>query len=562
MDYGELVGTYEELAATQSRLEKTEILATLLKEAERDRLGPVVRLLRGRTFERWESGDLGISSSLTHEAISRATGIEMETIETWWRETGDLGDAAARATQEATQVTLVSGKLTVDLVHDTLRSLADMSGSGSRDRRVGEIAGLLTNAEPLEAKYLVRTVCGAMRLGIGEGILRDAIAWAFLEESETGAAAVQSALDVTNDFGVVARTARDQGRNGLASLEMEVFRPIKPMLAQQAEDLQTAFTELAAPDGTVLLEVKYDGMRAKLHGEGDDYRIYSRRLEDVTAQFPDIERAMADISLDRFVIEAEVVGFDPENERPVPFQELSRRITRKYEIDRLKEEVPVRVFVFDLLYDDNDLLLAEPLRERLRGLNEPIRETQDRLMRADHLVTDDPAEATQFRASALASGHEGIMVKNLDAAYQPGSRVGYQQKVKSTHDPLDLVVTRAKWSEGRKSDFLGRPYLACRDAEGALREVGRMHTGFTDEELETFHGLVEPLIQSLEGREAALRPEVVLEVECAEIQRSTTYDAGYALRFPRLKRIRPDLAVEDIDTLHTVAEMYESQSES
>jgi DNA ligase-1 len=520
-----------------------------------------VRLIRGRVFAPWESRDLGVSSSLASDAVVKATGVEGDRVEALWREEGDLGDAAAEAVAVRTQQTLFSQPLTVDDVYGTLRELATYEGSGSQSRQVDAVAGLVSDADPGEARYVVRTIVGAMRLGVGEGLVRDGIADAFLDGSESAVRAVERAYEVTNDFATVAERARVEGRAGLGALDVEVFRPIKAMLAGTAEDLETVLEDLIGDSDAALLEVKYDGVRAKLHHRDGETRAFTRRLEDVTAQFPDVVAA-ADGHLDasEYIVEAELVGYDPETGDPVPFQELSRRIKRKYDIEAVADEIPVRVYPFDLLYLDGNSYLDAPLEERLAALSACLSPADGTIERAESLRTDGVDSAERFYEAALAAGHEGVMVKNLDATYQPGSRVGYQRKVKPTMEPLDLVVTRAKWSEGRKSDFLGRPYLACRRADGSLLEVGRMHTGFTDDDLAEFTDLVEPLVQSVDGREAKLDPEVVLEVEYEEIQESPKYDSGYALRFPRFLRIRHDLGPEDADSFERVRTLYEGQT--
>lgn len=331
------------------------------------------------------------------------------------------------------------------------------------------------------------------------------------------------------------------------------------MLAQKAESLDDALSDLGDTDGVVLLETKYDGIRAKLHRVDGETRMFTRRLEEVTTQFPDVIRAVDDcITAESMIIEAEIVGRAPATGAPVPFQELSQRVKRKYDIEAMAEEIPVTIHVFDILYVDGESLIDTPLRDRLQAFHAVYTGESEVCQRAEHVETASMSEAAEFYESSLAAGHEGVIAKNLDATYQPGSRVGYQQKVKPTMDSLDLVVTRAKWSEGRKSDYLGRPYLACRDGDD-FKEVGRMHTGFTDAQLEEFTALVEPLIQDVDGREADLRPEVVLEVEFEEIQDSSKYDSGYALRFPRLVAIRSDLSTDDIDTLEVLQSLYQNQ---
>lgn len=561
MEYASLVEVYTELEATAATLEKRDILANLFAQTDPELLPMVVKLSRGNIFASWESGDLGVSTALAVEAIARATGIDDDQLQEWWREEGDLGDAAAKAVANRSQQTLRTQPLDVERVYETLREAATYTGSGSQGRRVDTIAGLVSDASPAEARYIIRTVVGAMRLGVGEGITRDAIAVAFLDESEAAVTAVQEAYEVTNDFAIVAERVRESGCEGLRELDVAVFRPIKPMLAHKADSLDSALNDLGDVQGEVLVEAKYDGMRAKLHRQGDEARMFTRRLEDVSEQFPDVISVLEEnVDAESCIIEAEVVGYDPDTGDHVVFQELSQRIKRKHDIEETVRELPVTNYVFDLLYVNGESLLDTPLRERLDQLDTIVTPVEQDIERAANIRTASVEEAMDFYERAVEEGHEGVMVKNLDATYQPGSRVGYQLKVKATMEPLDLVVTRAKWSEGRKSDYLGRPYLACRTTDGDLREVGRMHTGFTDAQLEEFTALVEPLIQEIDGREAQLEPKVVLEVEYEEIQESPKYSSGFALRFPRLKRIRPNLDPNDIDTLDRVKELYNQQT--
>ena len=612
MEYASLVAVYDRLADTQSTHRKVAIVAETLVETPREDLPMVLRLLRGELFAPWDPAELGVSSSLASRAIERATGVPEAEVEADWRETGDLGSAAARAVERAVQQTLVSETLTVERVYGDLRALAGYEGAGSEDRRVDTVAGLLADADPDEAKYVVRTALGHLRLGVGRGTVRDAIAAAFLggDPDEPGqtpdddVAAVERALQVTNELGLVAQTAAESGRAGLADLDLEVGRPVEVMLAEKADSVEAAVADALEASGTgriegegdgsdgqdggrgdgsgdadspappaPLSEYKVDGFRAQVHfeaggssgdgSEGDGHggtgpRVFTRRLEDVTAQFPDVVDAMDGFEAASYIVEGEVVAYDPDTGEPVPFQQLSRRIKRKHDVQRLVEEVPVVIYLFDLLYLDGESLLDRTLLERVDALEGRLTERAREIERMPNLRSRDPDRVRAFYEDALEAGHEGIMVKTADAAYQPGKRVGYTRKVKPTMESLDLAVTRAKWSEGRRSNNLGRLYLACRDGDD-FREVGRLSTGFTDEQLADLTARLEPHIREQDGRDVDLEPTEVLEVAYEELQQSPEYDSGYALRFPRFEGFRDDLDVADADTLERVESLYESQ---
>ncbi|WP_224447644.1 ATP-dependent DNA ligase [Haloprofundus salilacus] len=580
MEYAALVDVYRRLEATASTTEKTAVLADCFAAASETQLPLVATLVRGNVFSAWDSRELGVSSSLTREAIWKATGVDDDQVETWWRERGDLGDAAALAVENRAQRTLFSETLTVELVHETLTDVAEYTGEGSQSRRVDDVAKLLTSADPDEARYVVRTVVGAMRLGIGEGTVRDAIAAAFLDGSDSAVSAVERAHQLTNDFRVVAETARDEGIEGLRALDVELFRPVKVMLAQKAESVENALVEVRGDDDggddvddeaeatdaglsnrrpTVRCEYKYDGLRTQIHKRGDEVRVFTRRLEDVTEQFPEVVAAVRErVSADDCILEGETVGYGPETGRPMPFQELSRRIKRENRVEELVESVPVVTHLFDALYVDGESLLDESLRKRVERLGDCFVGESNVLEPATTIAVEDERQARVFYEEALASGHEGIMVKNLDAAYQPGSRVGYMMKVKPVMEPLDLVVVGAKWSEGRKSEFLGRLHLACRDAAtGEFRDVGWMFSGLTDEQLAEVTRRLDPLVIERTGREVRVRPEVVVEVQYEEIQRSPESESGYALRFPRFSAFRDDLSLDEVDSLSKVERLYD-----
>jgi DNA ligase-1 len=572
MEYAALVDVYDRLAATDSNNEKRDILAAAFADAGA-MLPRLVTLVRGRLSPAYDRTELGVSSSLTLDAVLRVTGADETAVRDRWQETGDLGDAAAWAVEHGSQQTLFSSPLTVERVHDDLRKLATYEGAGSQDRKIDTLAGLVADADVDEARYVVRTALGHMRVGVGEGTIRDAVAHAFLDGSERAIDAVERAFQVTTDFRVVAEAARDEGLAGLERLEIELFRPVQVMLAEKAESLSAGIDD-AAIDGRARCEYKYDGVRVQIHVDGDDVGLFTRRLQDVTEQFPDVVRAVGEgVTADRAVLDGEVVGYTPdtvttEAREPVAFQELSQRVKRESDIEAMTREVPVVVHLFDCLADD-ETVLDRPLSARLERLDavfEPVAPDSEagraglEAARSAWVSTDDPEAAEALYRDALDAGHEGLMLKNPSATYQPGRRVGRLLKHKPTMEPLDLVVTRATYSEGRRSEWLGRLYLGSYDpAADAFREVGRLSTGYTDEELAALTERLEALVVAREGRDVDLRPEVVLEVEYEEIQVSSEYDSGYALRFPRFLGVREDLDPTDADSVERVAELYDSQ---
>jgi DNA ligase-1 len=574
MDYAELVGLYERLAATDSTNEKRSLLAAAFADAD-DQLHRLVLLVRGRLSPAYDREELGVSSSLMLAAIRKATGVGESALRERWSETGDLGDVAAWAADSGGQQTLFSESLTVEQVHGRLRELAAIDGEGSQSRRIDTVAGLLSNADPGEARYVVRTGLGHLRVGVGQGTIRDAIAEAFLDGGDEAVDAVERAYQVTTDFQVVARTARDEGLAGLAELSVELGRPVQVMLAETAEDIASGVAA-AAGEGVTRCEYKYDGFRVQIHVDDGDVTLFTRRLEDVTEQFPDVVRAVEDgVTADQVILDGELVGYtaetiaeEPSAREPLAFQRLSRRIKRESDIGATARELPVVAHVFDCLYDDGSLL-SDPFRERRDRVDavtaavdpEPAVPTAGlECARSVTVPEDDPEPAASLYREALDTGHEGVMLKNPEAVYQPGRRVGRLLKVKPTMEPLDLVVTRATYSEGRRSQLLGRLYLGCQEPEtGDLLEVGRLSTGYTDDELETLTDELERHVVGQDGRAVDLEPSVVLEVEYEEIQESPEYGSGYALRFPRYLRTRDNLAIEDADSIDRVERLYESQ---
>ncbi len=574
---------YERLEATTKRLEKTFILSEFLKSA--DDLDKVLLLVQGRLFPNWDQRELGMAAKLLIKAIATATGAPAEKIESVWKKTGDIGNVAAELTTKKSQATLFSQPLTVQKVFDNLRKISEMEGAGTVDRKVQLVAELLTSAKPNEAKYIIRTILGELRVGLGEGTIRDAIVWAFFAEKagvkydksknelaisdeervnyDKYVTLVQEALDVANDFAEVAKIAKEKGENGLQNISLVPGKPVKVMLFQKAKNIADAFEIVSKP---AAFEQKYDGFRLQIHKHNNKLTLYTRRLEDVTAQFPDVvQRISKLVSGDNFIIDAEVVGIDPKTKKYLPFQSISQRIKRKYDIQEIAEKFPVEINVFDVLFCEGKSLLKTPFIERRNMLKKHIKEVPHELKLAEQIITDDESVAEKFYKSSLDAGNEGIMVKNLQGIYKPGSRVGFGVKVKPTMDTLEVVIVGAELGEGKRSQWLASFTVAVRDPEtNNFVEIGRVGTGIKEKveegvSFEQLTQLLQPLIIEEKGREVTVKPEIVIEVDYEEIQKSPTYSSGFALRFPRLVKLRTDRSAEDINTVEDVAALAGNQ---
>ena len=553
MEYARLAHVYENLEATASKLEKTRIVAEFLKEVPEDLLDIIPSLLIGEVFPEWSEMELGVGPSLLYEALAFVSGIGTGEVKNTVAKAGDVGEAVEQLLSNKVQLTLFARKLQVREVYQAFEKIALASGKGSQDRKIRILADLLASASPREGKYIARTVLGELRVGVAEGLLRDAIAQAF----NVSVAAVERAYMLINDFGVVAKAAKREGEEGLSRIRMKVGRPVKPMLAQIAPSIEKVFEEL----GEAALEIKYDGARVQIHKKGEEVRIFSRRLENVTGALPDIaRRAARAIKAKEAIVEGEAVAVDPRTRRPRAFQDILRRFRRKYDVEKMIAEIPFETYLFDILYLEGEVMIDLAFEKRREALQGVIEEEKGKFELAEQLVTGSIKQAHEFYSRALAKGHEGMMIKNLKAPYIPGARVGYMYKIKPVMETLDLVITGALWGTGKRAGWLSSYILAARDEDtGELLAVGRVGTGVTEEQLEEFTSLLKPLIEFEEAGEVRLKPSVVVEVAYQEIQRSPNYASGFALRFPRVVRIREDKSPAEADTVQRIRSLYEQQ---
>jgi DNA ligase-1 len=536
-DFADRAAAIEAVSADTAVVDR---LVDLFVAADED-LPVVTRFVQGRIFPAWQSRTLDVGPSLCHEAIARAAGpnVTSEDVETRLADYGEIGAVAASYDFGGQRGLAAFGSgdedaLSVADVATRLDELASAAGAGSRDRKRDALFGLFTRSEPEQARYLARLVLSEMRIGVGGGAVRDAVAEAF----DVPVGSVRRALQVTNDYGRVAELARDEGESGLADLSLTVGRPVQAMLAQ-AGTAATAVEEWE----TVAVETKFDGARVQVHVRADAVDVYSRNMEDVTEALPEVVEFVRERVDAPAILDGEVVAVDDDGD-PLPFQEVLRRFRRKHDVDRLREEVRVVLRAFDCLHADGRDLLDEPLLTRHDHLTDRLDDGV-----SDLHVTDDIAELAEIESAALEAGHEGVMLKNPASTYTPGDRGRNWLKRKPDVETLDLVVTGAEWGEGRRANCFGTFELAARTDEGGFETLGKVATGITDEELESVTERLREHVVSESGQTVDVRPEVVFEVGYEEIQRSPTYSSGYALRFPRFLGVREDKTPDDADAM-------------
>lgn len=544
MDFAEFATRAAAIEAEPADLEIVDLVTDLLRAADDD-LPILARFVQGRVFPAWRSRTLDVGPSLCYEAIARAAGrnVTAADVEAELAAVGDIGQVAASYEFGGQQSLAAfagggdggSGRSVREVFAD-LSALADAEGSGSQDTKVRRLQKLFNDSSSEEARYLARLVLSEMRIGVGEGAVRDAIAGAF----EVPVESVERALQVSNDYGVVAETARSAGEAGLDGMELRIGRPVQAMLAQ-AGTVTDALEEWEA----AAVEWKFDGARVQIHYDTEDVSIFSRNMEDVTDPLPEIVEYVAEHLDVPAIIDGEVVAVD-ESGAPRPFQHVLKRFRRKHDVARAREDVALSLKAFDCLHADGEDLLDAPLTRRHDRLSEVLSGGVSALS-----VTGDADEIAGIEANSLDAGHEGIMLKDPDSTYSPGRRGKNWLKRKPDVETLDLVVTGAEWGEGRRAKFLGTFLLSAR-ADDGFETIGKVATGITDEELAELTDLLEPHIRRQDGQTVEIEPAVVFEVGHEEIQASPTYSSGYALRFPRFLGVRDDKAPGDADSLERI----------
>lgn len=560
MLYLKLCEVYEQLEKNPGRLKKTEILSGFLKNIKHEGNLEIIYLLQGRVWPDYEEKEFGISSQLTIKALAKSTGKPDKEIIKKWKRTGDLGEVAAEMTKTKSQSTLFSGKLTTQKVIENLKKLPELAGKGSVDKKISLISELLASASSIEAKYIIRTLLGDLRVGVQAGTIRDSIVWScFSKEDKESYEIVQSAYDKEADFALVFEKAL-KGKKELEKIRLDPGKPIKVMLALKAESIADSFERAGKP---CAFEFKYDGFRMLINKDKTgSIKIFTRRLDDVTKQFPEVaEHVERYVKAESFIIDAEAVGYNPKTRKYQPFQYISQRIKRKYDIEKMEKELPIEVNAFDLLYYNGDSLINEPFEKRAKILRKIVKDEKWKFKTSEQIITSDEKEAEKFYKKALEEGEEGVMIKNLSSSYKPGARVGYMLKFKPSMNELDLVIVGAEYGQGKRVGWLSSFDIAC-GHQGKFMEIGKVGTGIKEKETEgiSFSQLtkmLKPLIIEEKDKHIKVKPKIVITVTYQNIQKSPTYESGFALRFPRLTALRLDRKPTDAATLDEIKNDFE-----
>ena len=510
----ELVDTSARVGATSSRLAKVREIAALLRKLSQDEIVVAVSYLSGELPQ----GRVGVGYSA-------------------------LSTAAAAAGEPP-----LAARLSVAQTDRLIGELAGMRGGGSAARRGAALRDLFAQATAAERGFLLQLLAGELRQGALVGVMVDALAAA----AEVPVAQVRRAAMYAMSVGTVACAAMTGGAASLGRFQLELFSPVAPMLAQTAADVETALRELGS--AAAALEWKLDGARVQAHKEGERVRLYTRTLNEVTEALPEIVAAVRTLPAKELVLDGEAIAYDASG-RPHPFQITMRRFGRRLEVEKLLTELPVRAYFFDCLRADERSLAERPLRERFEALAAAVPES----LRVPRIVTAAASEARAFYEAALAAGHEGVMAKALDSPYEAGNRGASWLKIKRAHT-LDLIVLAAEWGHGRRTGKLSNLHLGALDrATGQYVMLGKTFKGLTDTMLEW---------QTLEllAREAHrddwtvyVRPELVVEIAFSDLQASSRYPGGMALRLARVKRYRDDKRAEDADDMEAVRKIFAAQ---
>jgi DNA ligase-1 len=568
--FTELAASLDQMEATKSRNELVRILSEVYRASSVEELEPVTYLIQGRLAPFFEPVEIGLGEKLLITAIAAAYSVPKEEVTRLNRQTGDLGITAQRLAPPMRR-----DPPSVVEVHERLSQIAEASGAGSQQTKLDLFTALLGDLDSSSAKHLVRITLGKIRLGIGDPTVLDALSFA-KKGDRSLRPVLEGAYNRTSDLGLIARTLWDAGEAGLDALKVRAGHPLRPQLAERLPNPEAVIKKL----GTVGVQPKYDGLRVQIHKDADRISIFSRNLESMTEMFPELVAAAAGLRVKSVILDGEAIAYDPESEEYVPFQETTAR-RRKEGIAQFAAEVPMRAFVFDVMFRDGSDLTPLPYEKRFAIIQELLRKS-DTLVVAPLMKTDSAEVLTRELLDNISRGLEGIVAKRLDSPYQAGARNFNWVKLKRNTsgqltDTIDVVLLGYYRGKGRRAEFgagalLAGVYDSDKDEFVTISKLG---TGLSDQGWREIHARLAGLevaekparVNSNFVPDAWLEPAIVVEVLADEITPSPRHTAGmtgdkpgFALRFPRIVSVRTqDKKPEDATTVREIQEMFEQQ---
>ncbi len=579
LDFSTIVNILEQMEQTTSRIELTNYLVTLFKNTPSELIDKIIYLIQGKIRPDYEGIEMGIAEKMIIKIISQISDISSSKAYQKYHEIGDLGSVAETILKNKIQTTLFHEKVTMERIYLTFDKISKITGKGSQEIKLKLFASLFNDSSPEECKYIIRFALGTLRLGIAESTIMDALALAFTSDKKNRKI-LESAYNVSSDLGRVSKILANQGLKAVSAIKIELFIPIRPMLAER---VRTAKDALEKSAGKAAVEFKIDGERVQIHKTDKKVQIFSRSLENVTHYYPDVAEASRTINFKNIIIEAEVVAINKNTEEFLPFQELMHR-RRKHDIKKIMENYPVFVNVFDILYASGKDKTNLPYIERRELLKEVITKSVDRrLSLIQQRIVGTVKELEKFIAKAIENGCEGVMVKQINSAYRAGAREFAWIKIKREYrselaDTLDLVIIGGSYGRGRRVGKYGALLLAVYDKkENVFKSVCKVGSGFTDDVLEELFKELgkymipkkHPRVYSKLDMDSWFVPTIVIEIIASEITLSPEYDAGMnsiregfglSLRFPKFtKKIRLDKNPQDITEETELVEMYRKQ---
>jgi DNA ligase 1 len=539
MKFSKLAQAYDLISKARGDAGKIPILAKLLKQSDTRTLEALPHFTVGEVVDPSLTDDLGIGPGNIRNAIARLSGKDPAEIEDEMREVGDMGLVAAMHVDGA-------DRLSVAELWKRINQTVALGGD-----RQQLIEFVFKNTVANGAKYFSRMILNQMRIGVGYGTMARAIATAF----DVEAGSVQRLYALSNDIGLAAARARS-GQGALRRAGLELFRPYQFMNAHRVDEPSEIFQMLEGKQ--IIFEVKYDGVRLQIHIRAKrprQIKLFSRRLNDDTASMPDVVEALGRAWRGRdAIVEGEAVAYDPSLKKKLPFQAVLMRRGRESEIEDKAREIPLVLYLFDLLYDDGKDLMNVTQKERRRRL-ERLFVPSDRVLMTDAIETDRITDEARFFKRAIRQGHEGLVAKDPDAFYEPGKRTDFWMKLKPAFESLDVVIVGGIWGSGRRQGMLSSLIIAVRDKD-EFKAVGKVGTGFSEESLRDLTSRLKPLIITSRGRTVEIEPKIVIEVDFQGIQKTPRYSSRYALRIPRFKRERVDKSIREADSLDRLVRLY------